>query len=135
MSHSLTRDALLEAVSSASGLTGFGPTDFKEGFDVVLRAYANDTQALLGEQLVWDEVMSDLVGRLQVVDHLKRRPEIRDGSAIVVIAHRDPGLRYPNRLDTCGHDKGGMIGPYVGASKPPSALESRVVHFDELANL
>jgi hypothetical protein len=55
-----------------------------------------------------------------------------DGSVEVVIAHRNPGPSYPNWLDTCGHDQGGMIGRYIGAKNPPAALEARVVRFDEL---
>lgn len=57
-----------------------------------------------------------------------------DGSVEVVIAHRDPGPRYPNWLDTCGHDQGGMIGRYIGAKNPPRALEAEVVPFASLAS-
>jgi hypothetical protein len=57
-----------------------------------------------------------------------------DGSVEVVIAHRDPGPAYPNWLDTCGHDQGGMIGRYIGAKNPPAMLEARVVRFDELVS-
>jgi hypothetical protein len=75
----IQRDELLEAASAATGLSDFGKRDFEEGFSVLLQAYADDAQLTpLGEQLVRDEIVGDLVGRLQVVDHLKRAPEIRE---------------------------------------------------------
>jgi len=74
----ISRDALIETASGATGLTDFGPDDFEEGFAVLLQSYAGDAQLTpLGEQLVRDEIVGDLVGRLQVVDQLKRSPEIR----------------------------------------------------------
>ena len=42
-------------------------------------------------------------------------------------AHRDPGPGYPNWLDTCGHDQGGMLGRYVGSIRPPREMPARVV--------
>ncbi len=56
-----------------------------------------------------------------------------DGSVGIVVAHRDPGPRYPNWLDTCGHDQGGMLARYVGAQAPPKELATRVVRFEALA--
>jgi hypothetical protein len=58
----------------------------------------------------------------------------KEGSVEIVIAHEDPGPRYPNWLDTCGHDQGGMLGRYIGAQNPPKELEAKVVAFRELAN-
>jgi len=73
----LSRDELMQAASNATGLTDFGSNDFEEGFEVLLQAYANDAHLTpLGHQLVRDEIIGDLVGRLQVVDQLKRAPEI-----------------------------------------------------------
>ena len=56
-----------------------------------------------------------------------------DGSVEIVIAHQDPGPRYPNWLNTCGHDQGGMIGRYIGALHPPTAMPAEVVPFTSLA--
>jgi hypothetical protein len=55
-----------------------------------------------------------------------------DGSVNIVIAHQDPGPRYPNWLDTCGHDQGGMLGRYVGASRPPREMPVRLVRLRDL---
>lgn len=75
----LNRDELMTAAASATGLSDFGPADFEEGFSVLLASYAQDSQLTpLGFQLVHDEIIGDLVGRLQVVDRLRRTPEIRE---------------------------------------------------------
>ena len=55
-----------------------------------------------------------------------------DGSVYIVIAHEDPGPRYPNWLDTCGHDQGGMLGRYVGSTNPPNEMPSKIVKLAEL---
>ena len=57
-----------------------------------------------------------------------------DGSIRIVLAHRDPGPRFPNWLETAGHDCGGMLWRWVGASEYPP-VETRVVKFAELARL
>lgn len=74
----LTREALMEAASAASGLDDFGPDDFEAGLRVLLEAYARESRLTpLGRALVRDEIVGDLVGRLRVVDQLKRTPSIR----------------------------------------------------------
>ncbi len=55
-----------------------------------------------------------------------------DGSVRIVVAHEDPGAAYPNWLDTCRHDQGGMLGRYVGATDPPKEMPARVVKLGEL---
>ena len=55
-----------------------------------------------------------------------------DGSVRIVLAHRDPGKRFPNWLETCDHDQGAMLFRYVGASDHPP-IATRVVAFEELA--
>jgi hypothetical protein len=55
-----------------------------------------------------------------------------DGSAIVVIAGEDPGPRYPNWLNTLGHDQGGMNGRIVGAREFPKEMKTKVVKLREL---
>jgi hypothetical protein len=74
---SFSQDELMEAAAAAAGLDDFGRDDFREGFGVLLEAYAREARLTpLGQQLVRDELVGDLVGRLQVVDRLKRAPGI-----------------------------------------------------------
>jgi hypothetical protein len=54
-----------------------------------------------------------------------------DGSVRIVVAHRDPGPRYPNWIDTCGHDHGAMLFRWIEADAHPD-VETRVVKFSEL---
>lgn len=75
----LDRDSLMQAARAATGLEDFGPSDFEEGFAVLLESYAKESRLTdLGRKLVSDEIVGDLVGRLQVVDQLKRTPAILD---------------------------------------------------------
>lgn len=55
-----------------------------------------------------------------------------DGSVDIVIAHENPGPRWKNWLDTCGHDEGGMLGRYVGAKHKPKEMPCRKVKLAEL---
>ena len=55
-----------------------------------------------------------------------------DGSVIIVIAHEDPGPRYPNWLNTLGHDQGGMNGRIVGATQFPKEMKTKIVKLREL---
>ncbi|MCB1844867.1 MAG: DUF1214 domain-containing protein, partial [Halioglobus sp.] len=54
-----------------------------------------------------------------------------DGSVCVVVAHTDPGPRYPNWLTTAGHDQGGMLWRWVGAKEHPP-VHCRLARFSEL---
>lgn len=56
-----------------------------------------------------------------------------DGSLRIVVAHRDPGPRYPNWLDTCRHDRGGMLFRWIGCGEDHPPVETRVVRLSELA--
>ena len=74
----LERDALLEAAAKAAGLDDFGARDFEPGLAVLLEGYAKEARLTpLGRRLVHDELVGDLVGRLQVVEQLKRDPALR----------------------------------------------------------
>ena len=55
-----------------------------------------------------------------------------DGRVNIVLAHEDPGPRYPNWLNTLGHATGGMLGRYVKSVNPPKAMKCRLVKFAEL---
>ncbi|HJO25036.1 MAG: DUF1214 domain-containing protein [Myxococcota bacterium] len=54
-----------------------------------------------------------------------------DGSVRIVVAHRAPGPRWPNWLETCDHEEGAMLFRYVGAVETPP-IAARVVRFEDL---
>ncbi len=56
----------------------------------------------------------------------------KDGSVEIVVAHHNPGPKYPNWLNTCGHDQGGMLARYIGSINPPNRLPTKVIKFSEL---
>ena len=81
------------------------------------------------------------------LNHLNKQPSYRhhrihlnkfsahyedDGSVRIVLAHQDPGSRFPNWLETCDHDEGAMLFRYVGANDYPP-IETRVVRLSELS--
>jgi hypothetical protein len=57
-----------------------------------------------------------------------------DGSVRIVLAHRDPGPRWPNWLETVGHREGGMLFRWIEAKEHPG-VDTRVVKFADLATL
>ena len=54
-----------------------------------------------------------------------------DGSFRMVLAHRDPGV--PNWLDTRGLSHGTMFWRFLLPTEPLTALETRVMRFDDIA--
>ena len=65
--------------------------------------------------------------------HVNRRTAVAepDGRVRIAVAHRDPGPRWPNWLETCDHRQGSMLLRYVGAQESPP-IETRVVRFADL---
>jgi hypothetical protein len=55
-----------------------------------------------------------------------------NGSVWIVISAQRPGPRYPNWLNTCGYDQGGMLGRYVGAKNLPTEMPTKLVRITEL---
>jgi hypothetical protein len=55
-----------------------------------------------------------------------------DGSVKIVIAHEDPGPKYPNWLNTLGEPRGGMLGRYVKSVNPPDKMKCRLVKLASL---
>jgi hypothetical protein len=55
-----------------------------------------------------------------------------DGSITIVVAHKNPGPKYPNWLDTAGHDQGGNLFRWVNATEYPP-VNTRIVKFAELS--
>jgi hypothetical protein len=80
----------------------------------------------------WMESLDYRVHRIHTNQHLAK-PEA-DGRVRIVVAHRDPGARFPNWLTTDGHREGGMLFRWIGADEHPE-VDTRVVPFAELARL
>ena len=52
----------------------------------------------------------------------------------MVVSHQDPGEKYPNWLNTAGHDQGSMLFRWIDADEFP-AINTQVVKFSELTKL
>lgn len=75
----LTADALHEQASAQTGLTDFGDQDYRERMDVLLQAFGElPNFTAFGRTYAFSLMLTFLNGRLRVIDHLKRHPEIFD---------------------------------------------------------
>jgi hypothetical protein len=80
----------------------------------------------------WMESLDYRAHRIHLNQHsAKAEP---DGRVRIVVAHRDPGPRFPNWLTTAGHAHGAMLFRWIGADTHP-AIDTRVIKFDDLASL
>ncbi len=78
----------------------------------------------------WMESLDYRHHRVHVNRHTARYEP--DGSLRIVVAHRDPGERFPNWLDTCRHDRGGMLFRWIECGDDHPPVQTRVVRLSEL---
>ena len=57
-----------------------------------------------------------------------------DGALRIVIAHKNPGPTFPNWLETCHHDCGGMLFRWIESEGDHPPVRCRVVKLAELAS-
>jgi len=81
----------------------------------------------------WMESLDYKYRRIHVNKHTAHYEP--DGGLRIVIAHEDPGGRFPNWLDSCGHDQGGMLFRWIEAEGDHPPVRTRVVKFADLATL
>ena len=75
----LTADALHEQASAQTGLTDFGDQDYRERMAVLLEAFHKVPRlTAFGRTYAFSLMLTFLKSRLQVIDHLKRHPEVFD---------------------------------------------------------
>lgn len=75
----LTAEALHEQASAQTGLTDFGDQGYRERMSVLLQAFEElPGLTSFGRTYAFSLMLTFLKGRLQVVDHLKRHPEVFD---------------------------------------------------------
>ena len=75
----LTADGLHEQASAQTGLSDFGEQDYRERMSVLLRAFGElPNFTAFGHTYAFSLMLTFLKGRLRVVDHLKRHPQIFD---------------------------------------------------------
>jgi hypothetical protein len=75
----LTEDAILSAACEATGLSDFGPEDFRERLNILIDEWNGDTRAYaLKRAFLLDYGIRYATNRLLIHDLLKRHPEIHD---------------------------------------------------------
>ena len=108
----LDAESLLAQAQASTGLTDFGDERWREPFAVLLQSLQDEAQlTLMGRLMARSDIILWLSGRLQVVDILKRHPEIlqqeliapmvivglpRSGTSILFeLLSRDPEVGVP----------------------------------------
>jgi hypothetical protein len=75
----LTAEALHEQACAQTGLTDFGEQDYRERMDVLLAAFEELPRlTAFGRTYAFSLMLTFLKGRLRIIDHLKKHPEIFD---------------------------------------------------------
>ncbi len=77
----------------------------------------------------WMESLEYRRHRISVNQHTAVYDE--DGGVTIVVAHADPGARYPNWIETVHHHEGGMLFRWIDAEEHPP-IHTRVVKLSEL---
>jgi hypothetical protein len=73
----MSEEAVLGAAQAATGLSDFGPEDFRERLGVWLRSFDEDKGlGPLGRKMAFDHMVRSASNRLKVEDIVKRHPEI-----------------------------------------------------------
>jgi hypothetical protein len=69
-------EVLLEEARKQTGLSNFGPGDFREALDILLRTYDANHTSLKGRKKAYRRVVGLLATRLRVAEALRLHPEI-----------------------------------------------------------
>ena len=77
----------------------------------------------------WMESLDFRFHRIHINKHSAAYED--DGSVTIVLAHENPGPKYPNYLETAGHSQGGMLFRWIGAEEHPP-IEAHAVKFADL---
>ncbi|MFK7895677.1 MAG: DUF1214 domain-containing protein [Myxococcota bacterium] len=78
----------------------------------------------------WMESLDYLNHRVHINRHTAQLEP--DQSLRIVVAHADPGAAFPNWLDTCQHDQGGMLFRWIESEGDHPPVRTRVVPLSEL---
>lgn len=121
----LDPDTLLAQAAEATGLSDFGPSDFREGLDVFVASLREEARlSELGEAAMQGSIVSALSNRLGVVDWLRRHPEVHeeriDSPVFVIGMFRAGTTLLSNLLDQDPANRS-LLRWEAGDSVPPSS--------------
>ncbi len=80
----------------------------------------------------WMESLDYLHHRVHVNRHTAQLEA--DGSLRIVVAHKDPGPAFPNWLNTCRHDQGGMLFRWIESEGDHPPVRTKVVKQNAFAD-
>ena len=123
-------DALLGEAQAATGLSDFGPDDFREGLAVYCDSALGEAELSdLGVMAVRGNVVANLINRLKVVDHVKRNPVVReeriDAPVFVIGMFRAGTTLLSNLLDQDPRNRALLRWESMDSVPPPTAADAR----------
>jgi hypothetical protein len=79
----LSAEALIAAASKRTGLTDFGPDDFRQGLDVLVSSLDGEAQlTTIGRIAARKRILGLLETRLRLIDHRKRNASVADEAIV-----------------------------------------------------
>jgi len=98
----LDENSLIETAKANTGLSDFGADDWHERFQVIVKAFDEESElTLMGRLMTRSDMLMFLQARLQIEDTYKRHPEINDEEIrqpIVIIGQGRSGTSFMQNL-------------------------------------
>ena len=109
----LDEDSLLRSATQATGLSDFGPDDWREPFQVFVRALDEEADLnLMGRLRTRSDVLILLEARLQIEDWYKRHPEIAEEEIrqpIIIVGQGRSGTSFLQNVLSHHPDNGTLM--------------------------
>lgn len=75
----LDGEELIETAKRRTGLSDFGPDDWREGYDLMIKSLNEESDLhIFGRIMTRNELINQLVARLEIEETFKKHPEIHD---------------------------------------------------------
>ena len=109
----LDEKSLIESAMRHTGLSDFGADDWREPFQIFIKALEEEAElTLMGRLMTRSEILMLLEGRLQIEDTYKRHPEIADEQIvqpIIIIGQGRSGTSFMHNVLAHNPDNGALM--------------------------
>jgi hypothetical protein len=109
----LDEKSLLEAAMRSTGLSDFGADDWREPFQVLVKALEEEAELnLMGRLMTRSEILMLLEARLRIEDTYKRHPEINNqqvAQPIIIVGQGRSGTSFMQNVLAHNPDNGALL--------------------------
>lgn len=109
----LDSTSLLDAATRNTGLSDFGVDDWREPFEILVKAMDDEADLnLMGRLRTRSEILNTLEARLQIEDCYKRHPEIDDqevAQPIIIVGQGRSGTSFLQNVLSMNPDNGSLL--------------------------